>query len=99
MKHYAEKGKSRVPLPRLKRPTTAGKQMTLFTILAKIPALSFLLPFPAGLVAGPPPLCWGFLGQVGGNGEMGREVKCQRGLGPGSPSWMGGSTHGSRPRG
>lgn len=100
MKHYTEKGKSRAPLPpRQKCPTSAGKQMTLLPILANLPALSFLLPSPAGLVAGPPPLHWGFLRWVGGNGEMGREVKCQQGLGPGSPSWMVGSTHGSRPYG
>ena len=100
MKHYSEKWKSRAPLPcRQKCPTPAGKQVTLLPTLANLPAVSLLLPSQAGLVAGPPPPCWGFLRRAGGNGATGREVKRQQGLVPGSPSWTVGSTHGSRPSG
>lgn len=100
MKHYAEKWKSRAPLPSWQKcPTPAGKQITLLPTLDNLPAVSLLLPSRAGLAAGPPPLHWGFLRRVGGNGATGREVKRQRRLDPGSPSWTVGSTHGSRPSG
>jgi len=53
MKHYAEKSRAPLP-PRRKCPTPAGKQVTLLPPLADLPAVSLLLPSPAGLAAGPP---------------------------------------------